>query len=270
MLKNVQCKVLLMTLTLFFACLAQDAFSQQARIEGRVLDETGFGLPGASVLIMGTSIGSVTDLDGYFQLEVGNVESPVLRVSFIGYTSQEIAVNDQTAFTITLQQDMQSLSEVVIVGYGEQKKATLTGSVSQVDGRDLLNSPQPNISNSLAGRFSGLIATNRGGEPGYDGSSISIRGLATTGNNDVLVVVDGVLGQIGGLERLNPDDIESVSVLKDASAAIYGSRAANGVILRSEGFPGLLLPTEAESQDTMGRAFPLEGLLRRATMMCWW
>src|SRR5690554_1050788 len=231
MLKNVQCKVLLMTLTLFFACLAQDAFSQQARIEGRVLDETGFGLPGASVLIMGTSIGSVTDLDGYFQLEVGNVESPVLRVSFIGYTSQEIAVNDQTTFTITLQQDMQSLSEVVIVGYGEQKKATLTGSVSQVDGRDLLNSPQPNISNSLAGRFSGLIATNRGGEPGYDGSSISIRGLATTGNNDVLVVVDGVPGQIGGLERLNPDDIESVSVLKDASAAIYGSRAANGVIL---------------------------------------
>src|SRR5690554_3428594 len=128
MLKNVQSKAFIVAFTLLFACLAQDAYSQQAKIEGRVLDETGFGLPGASVLIMGTSIGSVTDLDGYFQLEVDNVDSAVLRVSFIGYTTQEIAVNDQTTFTITLQQDMQSLSEVVIVGYGEQKKATLTGS----------------------------------------------------------------------------------------------------------------------------------------------
>src|SRR5690606_40396414 len=96
---------------------------------------------------------------------------------------------------------------------------------------DIVASPQPNISNSLAGRFSGLIANNRGGEPGYDGSSYSIRGLATTGNNDVLVVIDGVPGQVGGLDRLDANDIESITVLKDASAAIYGSRAANGVIL---------------------------------------
>jgi TonB-dependent SusC/RagA subfamily outer membrane receptor len=107
----------------------------------------------------------------------------------------------------------------------------LTGSVSDVKGSEIVKSPQPNLSNSLAGRFSGFIANNRGGEPGYDGSSYTIRGLASTGNNDVLIVVDGIPGQIGGLERLDPNDIESISVLKDASAAVYGSRAANGVIL---------------------------------------
>ncbi|GAB3662092.1 TonB-dependent receptor [Echinicola sediminis] len=188
------------------------------------------GLPGASVLVIGTSNGTVTDLDGNFKLTITS-ENPVLKVSFIGYESQEIALDGRSTIEVKLFQDMQSLGEVVVVGYGEQKKATLTGSVSQVEGRELQNSPQPNVSNSLAGRFSGIIANNRGGEPGYDGSSFSIRGLATTGNNDVLVVIDGVPGQIGGLERLNPNDIESVSVLKDASAAIYGSRAANGVIL---------------------------------------
>ncbi len=218
-------------MAMIFVFCVGGAMAQQRTIEGQVLDETGEPLPGASVLLKGTSTGTVTDLDGNFTLAIGSAEGPVLKVSFIGYTSQEIAITDQTEITVQLASDMESLNEVVVVGYGEQKKATLTGSVSQVEGRDLANSPQPNVSNSLAGRFSGLIANNRGGEPGYDGSSFSIRGLATTGNNDVLVVVDGVPGQIGGLERLNPNDIESVSILKDASAAIYGSRAANGVIL---------------------------------------
>ncbi|QDH81086.1 TonB-dependent receptor [Echinicola soli] len=205
-------------------------FGQQ-QISGRVLDENGEGLPGASVLVVGTANGTVTDLEGNFQLSVTASSDLTLKFSFIGYQSQEIALDGQSTIDVQLNSDLQSLNEVVVVGYGEQKKATLTGSVSQVEGRDLQNSPQPNVSNSLAGRFSGIIANNRGGEPGYDGSSFTIRGLATTGNNDVLVVVDGVPGQIGGLERLNPNDIESVSVLKDASAAIYGSRAANGVIL---------------------------------------
>ena len=120
----------------------------------------------------------------------------------------------------------------MVIGYGQQKKETLTGSISQVKGEDLVRSPQPNVSNSLTGRFSGIIANNRSGEPGYDNSDIYIRGLATTGNRDVLVVVDGIPGQLGGLSRLNPNDIESISVLKDASAtAIYGSRGANGVIM---------------------------------------
>ncbi|GGZ32350.1 SusC/RagA family TonB-linked outer membrane protein [Echinicola pacifica] len=210
---------------------ASHAYGQAQQIKGRVLDENGYGLPGASILLLGSSNGTVTDLDGNFSLNLNGAQSPVLKVSFIGYQAQEIPVDNRTSIEVALQPDLQSLNEVVVVGYGEQKKATLTGSVSQVEGRELQNSPQPNVSNSLSGRFSGIIANNRGGEPGYDGSSISIRGLATTGNNDVLVVIDGVPGQIGGLERLNPNDIESVSVLKDASAAIYGSRAANGVIL---------------------------------------
>lgn len=124
-----------------------------------------------------------------------------------------------------------TLDEIVVVGYGTQKKATLTGSVSEVKGSDIVKSPQPNLSNSLAGRFSGFVANNRGGEPGYDGSSYTVRGFASTGNNDVLIVVDGIPGQVGGLDRLDPNDIESISILKDASAAVYGSRAANGVIL---------------------------------------
>ncbi|WP_460544714.1 SusC/RagA family TonB-linked outer membrane protein [Echinicola sediminis] len=231
MLTQLQARVWLfcMSLVMLMICTVPDVFGQQ-QINGRVLDESGLGLPGASVLVIGTSNGTVTDLDGNFKLTITS-ENPVLKVSFIGYESQEIALDGRSTIEVKLFQDMQSLGEVVVVGYGEQKKATLTGSVSQVEGRELQNSPQPNVSNSLAGRFSGIIANNRGGEPGYDGSSFSIRGLATTGNNDVLVVIDGVPGQIGGLERLNPNDIESVSVLKDASAAIYGSRAANGVIL---------------------------------------
>jgi TonB-dependent SusC/RagA subfamily outer membrane receptor len=151
--------------------------------------------------------------------------------TFIGYTPQEVGVGGRTSISVQLTADSRSLNEVVVVGYGTQKKATLAGSVSQVKGAELVKSPQPNVSNSLAGRFSGVVINNRSGEPGYDGSNITVRGLATTGSNNVLIVVDGVPGQIGGLERLDPNDIESLSVLKDASAAIYGNRAANGVIL---------------------------------------
>jgi len=200
-------------------------------IQGKVTSsDDGSALPGVNIIVKGTAVGTTTDADGSYSISVPSAES-VLVFTFIGYTTQEIAVGNQTSIDITLTPDMETLSEVVVVGYGEQKRETLTGSISQVKGEDLVKSPQPNVSNSLAGRFSGIIANNRGGEPGYDGSTYSIRGQATTGNNDVLVVVDGIPGQLGGLERLNPNDIESISILKDASAAVYGSRAANGVIL---------------------------------------
>jgi TonB-dependent starch-binding outer membrane protein SusC len=187
-------------------------------------------LPGVNVIVKGTSIGTTTDANGEFSIKAPDQNS-ILVFSFIGYTSQEVVVGTQTNIDIAMSSDIATLSEIVVVGYGEQKRETLTGSVSQIKGEDIVKSPQTNVSNSLAGRFSGVIASNRGGEPGYDGSSYNIRGLATTGNNDVLVVIDGIPGQLGGLERLNPNDIESVSILKDASAAVYGSRAANGVIL---------------------------------------
>ena len=199
-------------------------------ITGTVTNETGATFPGVAIKIKGTEKAVQTDVNGKYSINV-SAKTDILIFSFVGYTNQEQAVGDRTTINVQLSADTKTLNELVVVGYGTQKKATLTGSISQVKGADLVKSPQPNLSNSLAGRFSGVVINNRSGEPGFDGSNITIRGLATTGSNSVLVVVDGIPGQIGGLERLDPNDIESVSVLKDASAAIYGNRAANGVIL---------------------------------------
>ncbi|SFW46579.1 SusC/RagA family TonB-linked outer membrane protein [Chitinophaga sancti] len=203
------------------------AHAQVGKISGRVV-AGGQPVPGVTVKVKGTNQGAVTDING--QYSVTAKQGDTLIFNHMSYTPQSIAVAG-TAVNATLTEVAQNVGEVVVVGYGVQKKATLTGSISVVKGADIVKSPQPNVSNSLAGRFSGVIANNRAGEPGYDNSNIYIRGLATSNNNDVLVVVDGVPGQIGGLSRLDPNDIESISVLKDASAAVYGSRAANGVIL---------------------------------------
>lgn len=184
---------------------------------------------GVTVTVKGTQTSALTNEEGKFSINAP--ANATLVFTHVNYTPQERRVTGSGALDIHMELLNNSLGEVVVVGYNTQKKATVTGSISVVKGADLVKSPQPNLSNSLAGRFSGIVINNRGGEPGYDGSSFTIRGLATTGNNDVLIVVDGVPGQVGGLERLNPNDIESISVLKDASAAIYGSRAANGVIL---------------------------------------
>ncbi len=182
------------------------------------------------MLIKGTSLGTTTDINGNYTLDVPD-DAATLVFTFIGYATQEIAMDARTTIDVTLAPDVTSLEEVVIVGYGEQKKETVTGSVVTVKGTDLVKSPSVNLSNSLAGRMPGVVAVNRSGEPGYDGSSIRIRGSNTLGSNDALIVIDGIPARSGGLERLNPADIESISVLKDASAAIYGARAANGVIL---------------------------------------
>ncbi|WP_333624858.1 TonB-dependent receptor [Sphingobacterium siyangense] len=203
-------------------------YAQQGKIMGRVLNKANEPILGASVIVEGLGKGTKTDNAGKFELDANK---GVLVISFIGYKTLKVPLDGKSNLTIHLENDEHVLEDVVVVGYGTQKKATLTGSISEVKGKDLVKSPQPNLSNSLAGRFSGVVINNRSGEPGYDGSSITVRGQATTGSNDVLVVVDGVPGQIGGLERLDPNDIESISVLKDASAAIYGNRAANGVIL---------------------------------------
>lgn len=213
---------------LFFLCQASVLLAQKRSVTGTVT-EGKEAIPGVSVRVKGTNQGTLTNNEGKFTLQVGPGDT--LIFNHLSYSPREVAVKEGATLNVSLISSSQNVNEVVVVGYGTQKKATLTGSISVVKGADIVKSPQPNVSNALAGRFSGVIANNRSGEPGYDGSSISIRGLATTGNNDVLVVVDGVPGQIGGLERLDPNDIESISVLKDASAAVYGSRAANGVIL---------------------------------------
>jgi TonB-linked SusC/RagA family outer membrane protein len=211
--------------------LAQSQTGERV-ISGVVTDENGLTLPGVSVIVKGTTAGTPTNVNGEFKLKVAG-NSTVLTFSFIGYETREETVGGRSTINVqmTKSANSQNLNEVVVVGYGTQKKTTLTGAVATVKGADLVKSPEPNLSNSLAGRIPGLVALNSSGEPGYDGSTLLIRGQSTTGDNSPLVVIDGVANRLGGLERLNPNDVESISVLKDASAAIYGAQAANGVIL---------------------------------------
>lgn len=199
-------------------------------VRGRVVDETSAPIPGVNVLVKGTTNGTTTDSDGRYALDVDS-ESSVLVFSFIGYVTQEIPVGSQTSIDVNMVQDIQSLQEVVVVGYGEQKKTTITGAVTSIKSDVISQAPVSNLSNALAGRLPGTVFINRSGEPGNDGSQIRVRGTNTTGNPSALVVIDGIANRNGGLERLNPADIESITILKDGSAAIYGAQAANGVIL---------------------------------------
>lgn len=199
-------------------------------IRGRITDEKGTALAGVSVVVKGTNKGTNTDVDGNFSLTVPEGKT-VLVISYVGYQSQEVLVGERGNVSVALIAATGQLNDVVVVGYGTQKKVTVTGSVAMVKGAELTKSPNVNLSNSLAGRLPGLTAVNSSGEPGYDGSTIRVRGTNSLGNSSALIVIDGVPNRSGGLERLNAADIESISVLKDAAAAIYGSRAANGVIL---------------------------------------
>ncbi|WP_447642459.1 MULTISPECIES: SusC/RagA family TonB-linked outer membrane protein [Chitinophagaceae] len=217
----------LLMLLLVLSCIG--AWAQKKKVTGTVRSD-GRPIGDVTINVKGKSDLTVSDSSGRFSIMAAEGDSLVFNN--ISFDTQTIAVGSEDHLSVFLiPKNLSAGDEVVVVGYGTQRKATLTGSISVVKGGDLVKSPQANVSNSLAGRVSGVILNNRSGEPGYDGSSIYVRGLATTGNNDVLIVVDGVPGQVGGLERLNPNDIESMSILKDASAAIYGSRAANGVIL---------------------------------------
>jgi TonB-linked SusC/RagA family outer membrane protein len=215
---------------LFSFLILPRASAQQFNITGKVTDEYGGGLAGVNVLVKGTTSGTTTSSDGIYAINAAD-EKAILVFSFIGYRTQEIPVDGRSAVDVSMVVDVTSLSEIVVVGYGQQKKETITGSVATVKGTELAKSPVVNISNSLAGRMPGVIAVNRSGEPGADGSIIRIRGSNTLGSNAALIVIDGIPARQGGFERLNPTDIESISVLKDASAAIYGARAANGVIV---------------------------------------
>ena len=196
-------------------------------VSGVVKDESGEPFPGVTVVVKGTTIGAATELDGSYSLIAP--EGATLVFSFIGYVTHEIIVGNQSIIDVTLMEDETSLDEVVVVGYGTTKKKTLSGSVVSVDGSSLVRSPVMNVSNSLSGRLSGVTVVTRSGEPGNDAATIRVRGSNTLGNNSALVVVDGIPGR--SLDRIDPNSIETITVLKDASAAIYGSQAANGVIL---------------------------------------
>ena len=206
------------------------ASAQQRSISGMVSDVQGIPVIGASVVIKGTTLGTVTDMEGKFQLDAE--PSQTLEVSFIGYQEVSLPIGDQTYFLITLKEDTETLDEVVVVGYATQKKVNLTGSVSSVSAKDIRDIPVANTTTLLQGRLPGLVLTQNGAQAGNDNPEIRIRGIGTFGNNNPMVLIDGVEGSIAQIAEIPSADIESISVLKDAaSAAIYGVRAANGVIL---------------------------------------
>ena len=199
----------------------------QKRITGNITDEKGEAIIGANIQIKGTSTGTITDFDGKFEMEAP--VNATLLISYIGYLNQSVEIGDKSVINIKLKEDTKMLDEVVVVGYGTQKKVNLTGSVSMINADDLNSRPVSTVSGGLQGLLSGVTVINRSGQPGANNTSIRIRGLGTIGNANPLVLVDGVEGD---MNTLNPEDIQSVSVLKDAaSASIYGARAANGVIL---------------------------------------
>jgi TonB-dependent starch-binding outer membrane protein SusC len=207
----------------------QNTAAQPQTVTGRVTDEKGDGISNVSVTIKGKTRGTMTKIDGSFSINASSGET--LMFTGVGYKANTIVLGNETTINTTLSADASNLSDVVVVGYGTQKKVTVTGAVSAVKGEALIKSPAVDLSNSLAGRLPGLVVIQQSGEPGYDGATISIRGTNTLGNSSPLVVIDGIPDRDGGLGRLNPRDIENISVLKDASAAIYGARAANGAIL---------------------------------------
>lgn len=203
--------------------------AQSITVNGTVIDDTGLPIPGATVLIKGTNQGTTTDFDGKFEIEVSS--EAILVISFVGFTTVEEPVNGRTEITITLKEDLQTLDEVVVVGYGTQKKSVVTGAISSIKQTDLEDLPITRVEQSLQGRTSGLTIAANSGQPGSS-STIRVRGITTFGNNEPLWVVDGVVVDAGGIGYLNQSDIASIEVLKDAaSQAIYGARAATGVIL---------------------------------------
>ena len=205
------------------------ATTQQAGIcKGLVKDATGESVIGASVVVKGTTNGTITDFDGNFSLD-GIRKGDVIVISYVGYQTQEIKWNG-SPLNVILKEDSKTLSEVVVVGYGTQKKANLSGSVAMVDSKELENRPIQNVSSGLQGLMPGVAITGTNGAPGQDAGKIRVRGIGTLNEAGPYILVDGI--ETGTLSAVDPNDIESISVLKDAaSAAIYGSKAANGVVL---------------------------------------
>ncbi|WP_420579664.1 SusC/RagA family TonB-linked outer membrane protein [Reichenbachiella sp.] len=226
MKKNILKTLGTVLLVLFLIQLGLPAQAQSV-ITGTITasDEEG-GLPGVSILEKGTSNGTVTDFDGNYSLKVGS--GSTLVISYIGYTTQEVVVGNQSTVSVVLEPDVETLEEIVVIGYGTQKKAELSSAVSSVDVENLQKLPGANVAGMLQGQVAGVTSTSGSGSPG-SAPVIRVRGLGTIGNNDPLFVIDGIPGDISSI---NPNDIESINVLKDAAAAtIYGSRASNGVVV---------------------------------------
>ncbi len=201
---------------------------QQSYVTGTVTDENGQPLPGANILEKGTTNGTQTDFDGNFTINVAD-ENATLVISYIGFTTQELSVNGQATITVELKEDLAKLEEVVLTGYTSERKSDLTGAVAIVDMGDVVSQPVASVDNMLQGQVSGVNVVSSGSPGGA--STLRIRGYSTIRNNDPLYVIDGV-PTTTGINLINPNDIASLQVLKDASSSsIYGSRAANGVVI---------------------------------------
>lgn len=216
-------------ITLFLA-LALGIYAQSKSVSGTVLDRMGETVIGASVVVKGTTNGTITDFDGNFTLQ--NVpDNGTIQVSFVGYKTVDIQVKGQSIIKVTLEEDTETLDEVVVVGYGVQKKSDVTGALTQVSSKTIRERPVQNALQAMQGKAAGVqISTNN--RPGELGD-VRIRGSRSlTASNDPLYVIDGIPMTAGSMSDINPNDIESMEILKDASAtAIYGSRGANGVVL---------------------------------------
>ena len=220
--------VLFLTLSLLVFA-SSNSFAQQLKtINGKVTDSSGTSLPGVSVVLKGTTSGSITDNNGKYTL--ANVPgNATLQFSFVGMKMQEIIVGNKTSINVLMEEETIGLDEVVAIGYGTQKKGSVTAAVSEIKADELVKSQAPDVTNSLAGRVAGIISIQRSAEPGDDAAELLIRGRATLNDNGPLTMVDGIERAIN---QIDPNEIASVTILKDASAtAIYGTRGANGVIL---------------------------------------
>ncbi len=202
--------------------------SAQSKVSGTVTDASGEPIIGATIMEAGTKNGTVTDFDGNYTITVS--PNATLHITYVGYSDVDVKVNGRTTVNVTLTDDETALEEVVVVGYGQQKKESVIGAISQVTSKDLLSTPAANVSQAIAGKIPGVITSQTSGAPGADDAQIYIRGRATfAGDAQPLVLVDGVERSFS---QIAPDDIETISVLKDASAtAVYGVRGANGVML---------------------------------------
>lgn len=218
----------LLVAVLLLNLISLTAFAQSIKITGLVKDNQGGTIPGVSVTLKGTTTAVVTANDGKFAISVPSEQS-LLVFSYIGYDIKEVTVGKLTNLSIVLQDQNNSLNDVVVVGYGVQKKVNVIGSVATIDAKAIENRPVTNLSSSLGGLSSGVSVRQASGKPGADGATIRIRGTGTLNSNSALIIVDGI---VGSMDAVNPNDVETVSILKDAAAAsIYGSLAANGVIL---------------------------------------
>ena len=217
-------------LTAMLAVTATNAFAQNITVKGKVTDSRGEPVIGATVMLSSNqTVGALTDLDGNYSISVPSNSSLVF--SCIGYATQTVAVSGRTVIDLVFEDDSESLEETVVIGYGTQKKKLLTGATINISGDDIVKQSTTNALGAIYSSVPGVNLVQSSGGPGA-GYNITVRGIGTTGSASPLVVIDGIASSMNSLNALNPSDIESIDILKDAaSAAIYGARAANGVVL---------------------------------------